>query len=73
VTGAPPDTRRPNHLFVLSDDHAAHAMSAYGSVVNTTPHLDAIADSGVRFDNLFATNSLGSPSRASLLTGTTAT
>jgi arylsulfatase A-like enzyme len=70
MSDAAADSRRPNVLFVLSDDHAAHALSAYGSVVNTTPHLDAIADSGVRFDNLFATNSLCSPSRASLLTGT---
>ena len=61
--------RRPNILFLLSDDHAAHAISAYGSVVNRTPHIDAIGESGVRFDNLFATNSLCSPSRASLLTG----
>lgn len=61
---------RPNILFVLSDDHAAHAIGAYGSVVNTTPHIDAIWGAGVRFDNLFATNSLCSPSRASLLTGT---
>ena len=61
--------RRPNILFLLSDDHAAHAIGAYGSVVNTTPHIDAIGKAGVRFDNLFATNSLCAPSRASLLTG----
>jgi arylsulfatase A-like enzyme len=63
-------TRRPNIVFVLSDDHAAHAIGAYGSVVNRTPHIDAVADAGVRFDNLFATNSLCAPSRASILTGT---
>jgi len=61
--------RRPNILFLLSDDHAAHAIGAYGSVVNATPHIDAIGGAGVRFDNLFATNSLCAPSRASLLTG----
>ena len=44
--------RRPNILFLLSDDHAAHAISAYGSVVNTTPHIDAIGEAGVRFENL---------------------
>ena len=70
MTSAAPAGRRPNILFLLSDDHAAHAISAYGSVVNTTPHIDAIGDSGVRFENLFATNSLCAPSRASLLTGT---
>ena len=37
MTSAPPAGRRPNILFLLSDDHAAHAISAYGSVVNTTP------------------------------------
>ena len=70
MTAAPPGGRRPNILFLLSDDHAAHAISAYGSAVNTTPHIDAIGDAGVRFENLFATNSLCAPSRASLLTGT---
>ncbi len=63
-------SRRPNIVFVLSDDHAAHAIGAYGSVVNRTPHIDAVAASGVRLDNLFATNSLCAPSRATILTGT---
>ncbi|MDN5852667.1 MAG: sulfatase-like hydrolase/transferase, partial [Actinomycetia bacterium] len=62
--------RRPNIVFILTDDHAAHSISAYGSVVNTTPRIDEIAENGVRFDNCFATNSLCAPSRASLLTGT---
>ena len=62
--------RRPNIVFMLSDDHAAHAIGTYGSVVNRTPHIDAIAAAGVRLDNLFATNSLCAPSRASILTGT---
>jgi arylsulfatase A-like enzyme len=62
--------RRPNIVFLLSDDHAAHAIGTYGSVVNRTPHIDAIATSGARLDNLFATNSLCAPSRASILTGT---
>ena len=62
--------RRPNIVFMLSDDHAAHAIGTYGSVVNRTPHIDAVAAAGSRLDNLFATNSLCSPSRASILTGT---
>ncbi|MEV4510833.1 sulfatase [Dactylosporangium sp. NPDC049525] len=61
---------RPNIVMVLTDDHAAHAISAYGSVFNTTPRIDEIAGHGWRFDNCFATNSLCSPSRASILTGT---
>ena len=62
--------RRPNIVFILSDDHAAHAVGAYGSVVNRTPRIDEIADLGWRLENCFAANSLCSPSRASILTGT---
>lgn len=63
-------SKRPNIVMILTDDHAAHAISAYGSVVNKTPRIDEIARHGVRFENCFATNSLCSPSRASILTGT---
>ncbi|MBA3851445.1 MAG: sulfatase-like hydrolase/transferase, partial [Chloroflexi bacterium] len=61
---------RPNLLFVMADDHAAHAISAYGSTINHTPAIDRIAHEGMRFDACFCTNSLCSPSRASILTGT---
>lgn len=61
---------RPNFVFVMSDDHAAHAISAYGSRINRTPHLDRIAEGGMRFDSCFCTNSICTPSRASILTGT---
>jgi len=61
---------RPNIIFVMSDDHAAHAISAYGSRVNQTPHLDRIAHEGMRLDAVYCTNSICSPSRASILTGT---
>lgn len=61
---------RPNIIFIMSDDHAAHAISAYGSRVNRTPQLDRIAEEGVRMDAVFCTNSICSPSRASILTGT---
>jgi len=60
---------RPNILFIMSDDHAAHAISAYGSRINKTPHLDRLAREGIRFDNVFATNSICTPSRATILTG----
>lgn len=62
--------RRPNIVMILTDDHAAHAISSYGSLVNTTPRIDEIGEHGWRFENCFATNSLCSPSRASILTGT---
>ncbi len=61
---------RPNILFIMSDDHASHAMSCYGSRINRTPNLDRIADDGMRFDNCFCTNSICTPSRAVILTGT---
>lgn len=60
---------RPNILFIFSDDHAQHAISAYGSKVNKTPHLDRLAAEGARFTNSFVTNSICTPSRATLLTG----
>lgn len=60
---------RPNILFIMSDDHAAHAMSCYNSRVNVTPNLDRIANEGVRLDNCFCTNSICTPSRATILTG----
>ena len=60
---------RPNIVFIMSDDHAAHAMSCYGSRVNVTPNLDRIAREGMRFDNCFCTNSICTPSRATILTG----
>ncbi|MFN0127634.1 MAG: sulfatase [Verrucomicrobiales bacterium] len=60
---------RPNILFIMTDDHASHAVSAYGSKVNETPHLDRLAREGVLFENCFVTNSICTPSRATLLTG----
>jgi arylsulfatase A-like enzyme len=63
------DALRPNILFIFSDDHAEHAISAYGSKVNKTPNLDRLAADGVRFTNSFVTNSICTPSRATLLTG----
>ncbi len=60
---------RPNILFIMADDHAAHAVSAYGSRVNQTPNLDRLAAQGLRLDRCFAVNSICTPSRASILTG----
>ncbi len=61
---------RPNILFIMSDDHASHAISAYGSRINDTPNLDRIAAGGMRFDSVFCTNSICTPSRAAILAGT---
>ena len=38
---------RPNIVFIMTDDHAAHAISAYGSKINTTPHIDQLAKEGM--------------------------
>jgi arylsulfatase A-like enzyme len=63
------DKGRPNILFIMTDDHASHAMSCYGSKVNQTPNLDRIAGEGMRFTNSFCTNSICAPCRAVILTG----
>jgi arylsulfatase A-like enzyme len=60
---------RPNVVFVMTDDHAAHAISAYGSRVNETPAIDRLAREGMLFRNAFVTNSICTPSRAAILTG----
>ncbi|MGH2557996.1 MAG: sulfatase family protein [Thermomicrobiales bacterium] len=60
---------KPNILFIMSDDHAAHAIGCYGSRINETPHIDRIANEGARFDNCFCANAICAPSRATILTG----
>ena len=62
-------SRRPNILFVFTDDHAAHAIGAYGSQINETPNIDRLAAEGMRFENCLVTNSICGPSRAVILTG----
>lgn len=61
--------QKPNILFIFSDDHAEQAISAYGSKLNKTPHIDRLATEGARFTHSFVTNSICTPSRATLLTG----
>ncbi len=64
--------KRPNILFIMSDDHAAPAIGAYGkrlARLNPTPNLDKLATNGLLFENCFCTNSICSPSRANILTG----
>src|SRR5437868_5612400 len=60
---------RPNILFIMADDHGYQAISAYGSRMNKTPHIDRLAKEGMRFDRCFVTNSICGPSRAVILTG----
>jgi arylsulfatase A-like enzyme len=63
---------QPNILFVFTDDHAPHAIGAYGGFlksVNPTPNIDKLAADGMLFENSFCTNSICGPSRAVILTG----
>lgn len=60
---------RPNIVFIMSDDHAYQAVSAYGHRLNSTPNIDRIAKEGIQFDRCYVTNSICGPSRATLLTG----
>lgn len=62
-------TGKPNILFIMSDDHAYQAISAYGSKLNKTPNIDRIAAAGMRFERCYVTNSICGPSRACILTG----
>jgi len=63
---------RPNILFIMSDDLATNAISAYKSRLSTvapTPNIDRIAEEGMLFQNVFCSNSICTPSRATILTG----
>ena len=61
--------KRPNIIFIMTDDHASHALSCYGSKINVTGSLDRLAKEGMLFNNCFCTNSICAPSRAVILTG----
>jgi len=68
---------KPNIIVMYSDDHGAQSIGAYRGALNygfeldhtPTPHIDRLAERGMRFDNAFVTNSICKPSRAVLLTG----
>ena len=63
------DGVKPNILFIMSDDHAYQAISAYDDRLIQTPNIDRIADEGMLFTNASVTNSICAPSRAVILTG----
>lgn len=60
---------RPNFIFIMSDDHAYQAISAYDNSLIETPNIDRIAEMGILFTNASVTNSICAPSRATILTG----
>lgn len=61
---------RPNIIFIMADDHAAKAISCYGAGINHTPNLDRLAKEGMLFEHCYVTNSICTPSRAAIITGT---
>ena len=63
------ESRRPNILFIMSDDHTQQAVSAYGYDLLHTPNIDRLAKEGAIFKQSFVTNSICAPSRAVMLTG----
>lgn len=62
-------SKRPNIIFIMSDDHAYQAISAYDDRLIQTPNIDRIAKMGMLFTNASVTNSICAPSRATILTG----
>lgn len=66
------ETKKPNIIYIMADDHTSQAFGIYGSrlaSLNPTPNLDKIANEGIIFDNCFVTNSICTPSRATMITG----
>ncbi|MBI3679816.1 MAG: sulfatase [Acidobacteria bacterium] len=61
--------RRPNVLFIMTDDQRWDAMSCAGNKILKTPNMDRLAEGGIRFAHAFASNPLCSPSRGTILTG----
>jgi arylsulfatase A-like enzyme len=61
--------KRPNILFIMTDDHTPREMSSYGNPLLQTPNLDRIGNEGTRFNQCCTTNALCAPARATVLTG----
>jgi arylsulfatase A-like enzyme len=72
---APARGKRPNIILIVSDEHQANTCGCYGSQARTvsggspTPHIDALAAEGVRFDSMYCASPLCAPSRAAYMTG----
>jgi arylsulfatase A-like enzyme len=72
AAAAPParaQSRRPNFLFLIADDHAGYVLGAAGNPKAVTPHLDRLASEGTRFASHFCNSPVCTPSRQSLLSG----
>lgn len=64
-----PQSKRPNFLFLIADDHAGYVLGAAGNAKAVTPNLDRLASEGTRFASHFCNSPVCTPSRQSLLTG----
>ena len=62
-------TKRPNFLFIITDQHRADHLGCYGNPIVRTPHIDAIAAKGARWDRFYVANPICMPNRASIMTG----
>ena len=70
--GLAQSSKKPNILFIMSDDHTSTAIGAYGgrlAKLNPTPTIDQLANEGMLLENTFCNNAICSPSRATILTG----
>ena len=65
----PSNSRPPNILLLMCDQLRQDALGCYGNPIVRTPHIDALAGQGVRFDNMFAAYPVCAPNRASIVTG----
>lgn len=62
-------TKRPNFLFIVTDQHRADHLSCYGNSVIQTPNIDRIASGGTRWNRFYVANPICMPNRASIMTG----
>lgn len=63
------EPRRPNVVFILTDNHGAWTLGCYGNKDIRTPNIDRLAHEGTLFRRCFSSNAVCSPTRATFLTG----
>ncbi|MEM6986882.1 MAG: sulfatase-like hydrolase/transferase, partial [Pseudomonadota bacterium] len=61
--------KRPNFLFIITDQHRADHLGCYGNEIVQTPHIDSIASKGTRWNRFYVANPICMPNRASIMTG----
>lgn len=69
ASALPPDSKRPNILFICADQHTSAALGVNGHPIVKTPNLDRLAAAGVTFRNAYSGNPVCAPGRASMMTG----